>query len=144
MKIPAQRPFEKISHNLLLLHGKALVAITTFRTNILTNRDTQHSTPKKFKISDTHEIAIVPYESSAKAVDSDSFTYALESAITESHTDEQATSSNRVSKLFHHPARVIAAIIIIILIGYIAIMATQATAINWQPIEHSKYQKQLQ
>ncbi|CAM3123278.1 hypothetical protein [Leuconostoc rapi] len=144
MKIPVQTPLEQIHNNLSLLRGKALHAIATFRTNILTNRDAHDTKPAQFKMSDTREIAIVPYESSAKAVDYDSFAYALESAMTESLPDDERLSlSGHVRNFFYHPARVVAALIIVILIGYIAIMAGQATSNNRQPIEQSKYQKQI-
>lgn len=136
MKIPVQTPLEQLRDNMASLQNSALHGIATFRTNILTNRDIHKSKSIKYKMSDTREIAIVPYESNAKAVDSNSFAYALESAITESNSDTHKSWNLRhlTRSLFHHPARILATVVIIILLVYIAIMLGQATTTNQQPI----------
>ncbi|MGY3742224.1 hypothetical protein [Leuconostoc inhae] len=139
MKIPVQTPLEKLHQNVLFFKNKTLNAINIFRQNILTNRDAYHTKQTPLKLSDTREIAIVPYESNAKVVDSNSFAYALESAMTESNSESQASSKmrNHMISFLHHPARVLATIVIIVLIIYIAIMAGQSNSTNQQPIEQT-------
>jgi len=139
MKIPIQTPLEQLHQNVLFLKNKSLHAISSFRQNILNNRDAHHINSKQLKLSDTREIAIVPYESNAKVVDSNSFAYALESAMTESNSGMQQSSKirNHITSFLHRPARVLASIVIIVLIVYIAIMAGQSNSTNQQPIEQT-------
>ncbi|MEX0380796.1 hypothetical protein AB3K25_04725 [Leuconostoc sp. MS02] len=136
MKIPVQTPLEQLRQNVLLLQHKSVNAIIGFRQNILANRDAHNIKPKQLKLSDTREIAIVPYESNAKVVDSSSFAYALESAMTESNSDlhEPFTMRRHITSFLHHPARILASMIIIILVIYIAIITGQANSTNRQPI----------
>ncbi len=82
MKVPVYSPIEQLRERVMKLQNKALVTIANFRKNVLKNRDDRRK--RIAKLSKTREISIVLYESTARAVDTNSFAYALEASITES------------------------------------------------------------
>lgn len=144
MKIPVQTPIERLYNSFLSSQHAVLVHIADFRQNILSNRDQYHESVAPTQQVKTRDIALVPYESSAKSVDSESFAYAVNASISEGNDDSHTVSSRLKSitqSFFHHPARVLAATIIIILLGYIIIMTIQANSNNNQPITAVKQQK---
>ncbi|GMA68828.1 hypothetical protein GCM10025879_00740 [Leuconostoc litchii] len=134
MKVPVYSPIEQLRESVTKLQNKALLSIANFRTNVLKNRDNRsHQIAKPAK---TREISIVPYEATPKAVDMDSFAYALEAAITESDAPKKShfSISNHIKNFFYHPLRILVAVIILILLTYIAIMFSKAISTNQTPI----------
>jgi len=141
MKVPMTTPLEQLRSGLMALQNKTLIVIANFRNNILHNRDLRRERPTK--MSDTRELTIVPYEEKSKVVDNASFAYALEASITESNQTQNRPHSKLlrgIKNFFYHPLRVLAALIIIILSVYIALMFVKATDTNQNPISNSQPQ----
>ncbi|MFT8599134.1 MAG: hypothetical protein ABF709_02945 [Leuconostoc pseudomesenteroides] len=141
MKVPMTTPLEQLRSGLMTLQNKTLIVIANFRSNILHNRDLRRERPTK--MSDNRELTIVPYEEKSKVVDNASFAYALEASITESDQTQTRPHSKLlrgIKNFFYHPLRVLAALIIIILSVYIALMFVKATNTNQNPISNSQPQ----
>ncbi|QEA58370.1 hypothetical protein FGL74_00990 [Leuconostoc koreense] len=138
MKVPIYSPIEQLRDHVMKLQNKAMVNIANFRKNVLKNRDDRRK--RIAKLAKTREISIVPYESTARAVDTNSFAYALEASITESATPQKKhfTISYYVKNFFYHPLRVLSTVIILILLVYIAIMFSKAVSTNQHPITETR------
>ena len=141
MKVPMTTPLEQLRSGLMTLQNKTLIVIANFRNNILHNRDLRRERPTK--MSDNRELTIVPYEEKSKVVDNASFAYALEASITESDQTQTRPHSKLlrgIKNFFYHPLLVLAALIIIILSVYIALMFVKAINTNQNPISNSQPQ----
>ncbi|WP_413981355.1 hypothetical protein ACMDB6_06005 [Leuconostoc mesenteroides] len=141
MKVPVYSPIEQLRERVMKLQNKALVNIANFRKNVLKNRDDRRK--RIAKLSKTREISIVPYESTARAVDTNSFAYALEASITESAAPqkEHFAISNYIKNFFYHPLRVLSTVVILILLVYIAVMFSKAVSTNQNPITETRTQQ---
>lgn len=136
MKIPVQSPLQHVANH--LQHAQHIIhqTLINFGKNVITNRDIKNKAAT-LKVSQVREIAVVPYESSPRVVDADSFAYALSSAITESQDQHDSKKSllKSMKLFFYHPIRVLAATIIIILAAYIGFMAHQINSNTQQHID---------
>lgn len=128
MKIPIQTPLEQLRDAVTTIQHQLQQGIATFRQNILANRDA-HQKPKQPRShTNSHAVSIVPYEATPKAVDADSFAYALTAEMTENQADslQQPTRRHWYQVLWQHPTRVIAVLVIVVLLVYTTIMFVQA------------------
>ncbi|MEN2369219.1 hypothetical protein [Leuconostoc lactis] len=87
MKIPIQTPLEQLRDGINTLQHQIQQGIATFRKNILTNRDARHTPKHPQSNTDSRAVSIVSYEATPKAVDADSFAYALTAEMTENQAD---------------------------------------------------------
>ena len=128
MKIPVHTPSEQLRDALTTIQHVVRQSISDFRANILSNRDVKYDQRQQRVSGELHEVSIVPYEATPKAVDADSFAYALTAEMTENQAENLQKPSHRplLQSLLQHPARVLAGIVIVILLVYTAIMFGQA------------------
>ncbi|GHC24158.1 hypothetical protein [Leuconostoc lactis] len=128
MKIPIQTPLEQLRDAINTMQHQLQQGIAAFRKNILTNRDAQHAPKHPRSKTDSHAVSTVSYEAAPKAVDAESFAYALTAEMTENQADNltQPTRQHWYRVLWQHPARVIAVLVIMVLLVYTVIMFAQA------------------
>lgn len=141
MKIPIESPFENLEKNIQTTKKVIINAIEEFRENIINNRDKRNQRRKQStNHSDVRDLAIVPYESKAKAVDSESFVYAMSSALAESQEvkKQKYTLTHYLRLFIYYPIYAFVATIIIVLVIYISILFIQVSNNNQQPIETPK------
>lgn len=128
MKIPIQTPLEQLRDGINTLQHQIQQGIATLRKNILTNRDARHTPKHPQSNTDSRAVSIVSYEATPKAVDADSFAYALTAEMTENQADNLTQPIRRhwYRVLWQHPARVIAVLVVMVLLVYTLIMFAQA------------------
>lgn len=141
MKVPVYSPIEQLRERVMKLQNKALVNIANFRKNVLKNRDDRRK--RIAKLSKTREISIVPYESTARAVDTNSFAYAWKPQLQKvlHRKKKHFAISNYIKNFFYHPLRVLSTVVILILLVYIAVMFSKAVSTNQNPITETRTQQ---
>ncbi|MBU7455496.1 hypothetical protein [Leuconostoc fallax] len=140
MKIPISTSYRQLKSITASLSSRLLIAIDGFRSNILNNRDAH-----KVHQPTIRSITVVPYESSAKAVDTDSFAYAANASIVEGKFDpdehhHHTSNSNKIKHFIFHPLRAFILTVILVLVIYVVITAAQAFADNKTPITNQNTQ----
>ncbi|MFT9388679.1 MAG: hypothetical protein ABF587_03130 [Leuconostoc sp.] len=129
MKIPIQTPFEQLRDTVITRQQRVHESIVAFRANILSNRDAKHQQRPSRQETIAREVSIVPYEATPKAVDADSFAYALTAEMTEIQAETQHTTRRPLfQSLIQHPIRLLVSLVIVILLVYITIMFFQANS----------------